>query len=234
MYSKKHKVQEHRCISAQSHRNIINLCPVLVLVMLCLCLGLIVTQIASAETSSAKYKEYEVKAAFIFNFLKFIDWPQGKIADNGSIVIGIIGEDTFGPATDIFKDKAVEEHKLTVKRFEGLEQIKKLPEKDKNDRLEALKKCHLLFICQSEQKQIREILEIVNNNGVVTVADTEGFIESGGIVNFLTEDNKIRFDINQSAAEKNGLKIRSQLLRLAKRVVSDPSTAKNTAKQEGN
>jgi hypothetical protein len=199
-----------------------------------LCLGLIVTQIASAETSSAKYKEYEVKAAFIFNFLKFIDWPQGKTAENGPIVIGIIGEDHFGPATDVFKDKSLEEHKLVVKRFEGIEQIKKMPDKDKNERLDAIKNCHVLFISQSEQKQIRDIIEIVNNKGTLTVSDSDDFIESGGIINFFTEDNKIRFDINQSAAEKNGLKIRSQLLRLAKRVITDPSTAKNTAKQEGN
>jgi hypothetical protein len=194
-------------------------------------MGLIVTQMASADTSSAKFKEYEVKAAFVFNFLKFIDWPQEKTAGNNSqIVIGIIGEDPFGPAADIFKDKSIEEHKLVVKRFEGIEQIKKMPEKDKNERLDALKHCHLLFICQSEQKHVRDIIEIVRNSSVLTVADADGFIEAGGIINFFTEDNKIRFDINQGAAEKTGLKIRSQLLRLAKRVVTESPAAK----QEGN
>ncbi|MGA2094042.1 MAG: YfiR family protein [Sedimentisphaerales bacterium] len=188
-----------------------------------------------SDATSAKYKEYEVKAAFIFNFLKFIDWPQEKTAGNNSqIVIGIIGEDPFGPGADIFKDKSIEEHKLLVKRFEGIEQIKKMPEKDRNEQMEALKRCHLLFICQSEQKQVRDIIEIVRNSSVLTVADADGFIEAGGIINFFTEDNKIRFDINQGAAEKTGLKIRSQLLRLAKRVVTESPAAKNAAKQEGN
>jgi hypothetical protein len=238
MNRKKDRTQEHKCTSAQVHRNTSNLCPVPLsrfIGMLCVCLGLITASIASADTSSTRYKEYEVKAAFIFNFLKFIDWPQEKTAgNNNQIVIGIIGEDPFGPAADIFKDKSVEEHKLVVKRFEGAEQIKKLPEKDRNERLDALKRCHLLFICQSEQKQVGDIIEIVRNSSVLTVADADGFIEAGGIINLFTEDNKIRFDINQGAAEKAGLKIRSQLLRLAKRVVTESPAAKNAAKQEGN
>lgn len=235
MNRKKNRIQQHLCTSARVHRKTVNLHSVLLLLVLCVSLGLIVTQIAFADTSSAKYKEYEVKAAFIFNFLKFIDWPEEKTAaNNNQIIIGIIGEDPFGPASDVFKDKAVDEHKLLVKRFEGIEQIKKMPEKEKNERLDALKNCHLLFICQSEQKQLRDIIEIVRNSSVLTVADTDGFIEAGGIINFFTENNKIRFDINQAVAEKTGLKIRSQLLHLAKRVVTELPAAKNTAKQEGN
>jgi hypothetical protein len=224
------------CIKTQARWNKSSLRPVLLcLLLLCACFALITSPVVATDTSSARYKEYEVKAAFIFNFLKFVDWPAEKTAgNNNQIVIGIIGADPFGPAADIFKDKSVEEHKLLVKRFEGVEQIKKLPEKDKNELYDALKQCHLLFISQSEQKQVREIIEITNNNGVLTVADSDGFIEAGGIINFFTEDNKIRFDINQGAAEKTGLKIRSQLLRLAKRVVMESVAANNTAKKEGN
>jgi hypothetical protein len=238
MNRKKDRTQEHKCTSAQVHRNTSGLCPVPLsrfIGMLCVCLGLITASIASADTSSARFKEYEVKAAFIFNFLKFIDWPQEKTGgDNNQIVIGIIGEDPFGPAADIFKDKSVEEHKLVIKRFESFEQWKKMEEKSKKARLEELKSCHLLFICPSEQKQIRDIIEIVHNSSVLTVADADGFIEVGGMINFFTEDNKIRFDINQGAAEKAGLKIRSQLLRLAKRVVMQSPAAKTEAKQESN
>jgi hypothetical protein len=205
------------------------------LLVAAICLALIIAPIALADASSAKYKEYEVKAAFIFNFLKFTDWPEEKTAANNSqIIIGIIGEDPFGPATNVFKGKSIEEHKLLLTRFEGIEQIKKMPEKEKNKHLDAIKTCHLLFICQSEQKQLRDIIEIVRNSSVLTVADTDGFIEAGGIINLFTEENKIRFDINQVTAENTGLKIRSQLLRLAKRVVTQSSADKNTTKQEGN
>ena len=203
--------------------------PILVL------LGCLLVADAYPESKSAQYKEYEVKAAFMYNFLKFIDWPEGKMASSGNqIIIGIIGKDPFGDAADIFKDKKVEERNVVVKRFEGIEQLKKTADKDKQ--IEALQACHLLFICPSEQKQANEIIDIAGKNGVLTVGDTSGFTESGGSINFLMEDNKIRFDINLTASEKAGLKIRSQLLRLAKKVIKDGTDVTGLtapAKKEG-
>jgi hypothetical protein len=79
----------------------------------------------------------------------------------------------------------------------------------------------LLFICPSEKNNINEIIDLVKNQSVLTVADTQEFLDAGGIVNFVIEDNKVRFDVNLTASEKAGLKIRSQLLRLAKRVIKD-------------
>jgi hypothetical protein len=203
-----------------------------------LCLVLLTALNAQAEPSSAQYKEYEVKAAFIFNFLKFVDWPKEKMADDpNQITIGIIGKDPFGSAVDIFKGKTIEDRKVVAMRFEGLEQLNKLAESDKNERLEAIKNCHLLFICSSEQKQIREITDIVDKHAVLTVGDTEQFIESGGIINFFMEEGKIRFDINLAAAKKAGLEMRSQLLRLARKVIKDEPDAAapkdNTTKKEG-
>jgi hypothetical protein len=175
---------------------------------------------AYPDTTSAQYKEYEVKAAFMYNFLKFVNWPEKKMAEDGNqIIIGIIGDDPFGSATDIFKGKTIENRILVVKRFEDVRQLKEMSENDKNNRMEELKKCHLLFICSSEQKYVRDIIDIVGNHGVLTVGDTDNFIESGGIVNFFLEDNKIRFDINLDSADKAGLEMRSQLLRLARKVV---------------
>ncbi len=206
------------------------LVPILVL------LACLLAADAYPDSKSAQYKEYEVKAAFMYNFLKFVDWPEEKMARSGNqVIIGIIGEDPFGAAADIFKDKKVEDRDVVVKRFEGIEQLKKKADKDKQ--LEALKTCHLLFICPSEQKQANEIIDIVGKNGVLTVGDTDGFIESGGIISFMLEENKIRFDINLTAAEKAGLKIRSQLLRLAKKVIKDGSNvtdlSDNSTRQEG-
>ncbi|MGD0551728.1 MAG: YfiR family protein [Sedimentisphaerales bacterium] len=258
---------------------------------------IMISDVYPAESQSAQYKEYEVKAAFMYNFLKFVDWPEEKTAKTGNqITIGIIGQDPFGAAADILKDKKVEERNVVLKRIDSLQQLKDAAEKDKaeltqklkaltknhiiyrdndskiiikpedefgelknitdaaaraakieelkkqgyfladpsktadiktivetiaNEQMDALKKCHLLFICQSERKNTREIIDLLKNNGVLTVADTEGFLEDGGIVNFVIEDNKVRFDINLTASEKAGLKIRSQLLRLAKKVIKD-------------
>jgi hypothetical protein len=180
------------------------------------------------SSQSGQYKEYEVKAAFIYNFLKFVDWPEEKMANSKKqIIIGIIGESPFGSATDVFKDKKVEDCDVVVKYFEGLEQIKKMSEKDRAENEESLKNCHLLFICPSEQKLVKELTDIVGKSGVLTVGDTEGFAKSGGAIHFFMEDNKIRFNINLSASEKSGLKIRSQLLRLAKKVYKDGTEVTN-------
>ncbi|MGD0553320.1 MAG: YfiR family protein [Sedimentisphaerales bacterium] len=265
---------------------------------------------AYPESKSAQYKEYEVKAAFMYNFLKFVDWPEEKMASNDNqIIIGIIGEDPFGSAADILKDKKVEDRDVVIKRFDGFQQLKEAVEKDKaeltnkikalsksqivyrdndgkivikpadefnelksitdgvarekkieelkkrgflladpskaedtktiidtiaNGQMETLKRCHLLFICPSEKKTVNEIIELVKNQGVLTVADTQEFLDAGGIVNFVIEDNKVRFDINLTASEKAGLKIRSQLLRLARKVVKDGAdvTIHNNAVQQ--
>lgn len=185
-------------------------------------LGWLLASDAYAESQTVQYKEYEVKAAFMYNFLKFVDWPGEKMSRSGKqIVIGIIGDDPFGPAVDVFKDKTVEDHSLVIKRFEGLQRINEMSERDRQQKVEELKGCCLLFICSSEQMKIREIIDIVGKDGVLTVGDTGGFIESGGAINFFLEDNKIRFDISIPAVEKAGLKIRSQLLRLAKHVIKD-------------
>jgi hypothetical protein len=185
-------------------------------------LGWLLASDAYAQSQTVQYKEYEVKAAFMYNFLKFVDWPEEKMSRSGKqIVIGIIGDDPFGQAVDIFTDKTVEDRSLVIKRFESLQRIEEMAGQGKNEKIEALKGCHLLFICPSEQKRIREIIDIVGKESVLTVGDTSGFIESGGAINFFLEDNKIRFDISVPAVEKAGLKIRSQLLRLAKRVIKD-------------
>jgi hypothetical protein len=211
---------------------------VLFIAMVFIFLGYFTVSEGSSSTQSAQYKEYEVKAAFMYNFLKFIDWPEEKMAKGGNqIIIGIIGEDPFGSATDVLKDKKVEDRDVVIKRFEGLQQLKEQAEKGKKEQLEALKTCHLLFICPSEKKITAEIIDIVKSDGVLTVGDTGGFIESGGAIGFFMEDNKIRFNVNLTSSDKAGLKIRSQLLRLAKKVIkngSEVSAVDNTTRQEGN
>ncbi|MBN2019463.1 MAG: YfiR family protein [Sedimentisphaerales bacterium] len=191
-----------------------------------ICLVLIFAPMAYPDTSSAKYKEYEVKAAFIYNFLKFVDWPEEKMSgDSNEIIIGIIGEDPFGSAADIFKGKTVEDRKVVVKRFETLEHIKKMAEQDRNEQLGLIRKCHLLFVCPSEQKLASEITKLVEKDAVLTVGDNDRFIESGGMINLFIEDNRIRFDINLLASKKAGLEMRSQLVRLARKVIKNEQDA---------
>jgi hypothetical protein len=181
-----------------------------------------------AQTGSEANREYQVKAAFLYNFIKFVDWPGEETADtNEPIIIGIIGNDLFGNAFEPVKDKPIKGRKVIVKWFKGLEELGKSSEKQ--SQIEAVGKCHLLFVCPSEKEKLGEIINLVKDYSVLTVSDMQGFLESGGIVNFVIDENKVGFEINNAAAKHANLQIRSQLLRLAKRVVEEkpPQGKKN-------
>ena len=201
--------------------NLIVLVPVL----------LVAPCVAQGGDDNAAHREYQIKAAFIYNFIKFVDWPKEKVAEsNEPVIIGIIGKDPFGNAFAPVKDKEDKGRKVLIKWFKPIEELKKSGEKDKSlleREIESLRKCHLLFICSSEEKSINEIINLVKDHSVLTIGDMQGFLESGGIINFIMEEKKIRFEINMTAAKRAKLKIRSQLLRLAKRVLGDDGGKSN-------
>jgi hypothetical protein len=200
------------------------------LIVLSLVLFIVATA-PKARADSTPSQEYQVKAAFLYNFLQFVDWPEEKSADsNKPIIIGVIGNDPFGNAFEPVKDKKVKGRSVVIKQFKGLEELKKSVEKDKPESIrgiETLTKCHLLFICSSEQKNLKEIIDTVKEQSILTVGEMEGFLENGGIINWFVEEKKIRFEINTAAAERAKLKIRSNLLRLAKRVVEEDAAQEN-------
>jgi len=172
-----------------------------------------------ARADSAQSREYQIKAAFLYNFANFVDWPKEKVADSNSITIGIIGNDPFGKAFEPIKNKQIKGKKVVIKWFKGLEELKKSTEQ-----IEAIRKCHLLFVCRSQKEQLTKIINLVKDHSVLTVGDMKAFLESGGIINFLMEDKKVRFEFNITAAKRNKLTISSKLLRLAKRVVKEKSS----------
>lgn len=187
---------------------------ILIVLVLALLAG---TQVRADSASS---REYQIKAAFLYNFIMFVDWPQGKITDgNEPLVISIIGKDPFEGAFEPIKDKLINGRKVVIKRFEGFEELRKSGAR-LNQAIEDIKKCHLLFICRSEGKVVSQIVDLVKDSSVLTVGDMPKFLETGGgIINFVMEEEKVRFEINAVAANQVGLQIRSQLLRLAKRVI---------------
>lgn len=176
-----------------------------------------------SRAETAPSREYKVKAAFLYNFLKFVDWPNGKAADaKKPIILGIIGKNPFGNAFEPVKGKPVKGREVVIKTFKSVAELKKLGQKAKADldkQIAELRKCHLLFICSSEKDSIKEIIPALRGRAVLTVADTKDFLKSGGIINFVMEKQKVRFEINTAAAKRSKLRIRSQFLRLAKKVV---------------
>lgn len=199
-------------------------------IFVALVLALLVATIApQARAESAPAREYQIKAAFIYNFTKFVDWPKEKAADSSNVItIGIIGKDPFGKAFDPIEGRKVKNRRVAVKRFKGFKELTGSAGKD-TGRLEreikALRKCHVLFVCSSEKKQRKQIFESVKGRGVLTVGDVGGFLETGGVINFFISEGKVRFEINVTAARQAKLKIRSQLLRLARRVVEKDTAA---------
>ena len=182
--------------------------------------------VLSAKAGDALDREYQVKAAFVYNFVKFVDWPREKMADsNEPIVIGIIGSRDFIKAFDPVKHKKIKNRRISIKYFEGYEKLRKSQTGDNRQwkqKMKALKACHVLLLCSCYDVRVdnsREIAEELRSLPILTVGETRNFLESGGIVNFLTEDKKVRFEINAAAAERSELRVSSQLLRLAKRVI---------------
>jgi len=180
--------------------------------------------VSKVRADSTTSREYQVKAAFLYNFMNFVDWPEEKSSDgNEPMIIGVIGKDPFGDAFEPVKNKKVKGKNVVIERFKGLEELKESNKKEfqQHPQIETIRKCHVLFICRSEEKKLKETISLVKENSILTVGDMQDFLEAGGIINFVMEDQKVRFEINVTAAKRAKLKIRSQLLRLAKRLVEE-------------
>jgi len=162
---------------------------------------------ATAADTSPGAGEYQVKAAFLFNFTKFTNWPPSVFPSaNAPIVIGIVGEDPFGKTIDdLVSGEAVGGHPLVVKRLRA------------DDDLRA---CHLLFISRSEKERLPAVLSQLKGSPVLSVGEFNGFAEQGGMVNLLLANKSVKIEINQAAAEQAGLQISAKLLKLARLVNS--------------
>ena len=148
---------------------------------------------------------YQLKAVFLFNFAKFVEWPPEAFpATNSPIIIGVLGTNVFGnDLQNVIRDKTVNNRHFAFKNF--------------NSPTEATN-CHILFISPSLKDNLPKIVDGLHNASVLTVGETDQFISSGGMINFFIGDNKtVRFQISDDAAKKAGLKVSSKLLSLAAR-----------------
>jgi hypothetical protein len=154
--------------------------------------------------------EYQVKAKFLVNFARFVQWPNESFTDEQApIIIGIYGNDPFGIDIDkTVEGKHIEGRELVIRRIQDIR---------------ALECCHILFVGSCEKRRTAHILNMLNEKRILTVGETDGFIQAGGIINFIIQTNKVRFEINPAAADRSGLWISSQLLKLALPSVSRPA-----------
>src|SRR5580765_7865487 len=132
--------------------------------------------------------EYQVKAACIYNFTKFVEWPPEAFPERSSpFVIGVIGEDPFnGELERAVQGKDVGGRGFVVRHLRNANEAKL---------------CHILFISRSERKGMGDILAVVSSLPILTVSETDRFVQAGGIINLLIEQNKVHFEINAAAAK---------------------------------
>jgi hypothetical protein len=155
-----------------------------------------------APMRAQQVSEYELKAAFLFNFLQFVEWPADSFAAPDSpIVVGVLGEDPFGqPLDQLVQDAAVNGRRIRVRRYEGTEDIDV---------------CHLLFVNVRNAARTKAAIASLNGRAILTVGDADGFLEQGGMIQFVTQDNRIRLRINLNVATAARLTLSSKLLRPA-------------------
>jgi len=179
-----------------------------------LCFSLMTAAPSHAQsTDSSDSSEYLIKAGFTYNFAKLMEWPSGAFAQPDSpIVIGVLGTDPFNGTLDqVLKGKQANGRAFEVKHLKwGAD----------------LKGCNILFVSDSETAHLDELFHNIKGLPILTIGDTPGFAQRGGIINFVVEDNRVRFEINADAAKQANINISSRLLSLAIPVHGTPDGRK--------
>ena len=164
---------------------------------------------SSADASDlSTLPEQKIKAIYLYKFIHFITWSDALLsADN--ITIGILGKDDFGDAFSEVEGKRIKslDKKLVIKRFGAY-----------SDKL-LLKNCHLLFISSSEKENFKNITKQLSGKKILTFADTNGFLETGGMIKLIRVGEKIRWEINKIAIDNEEIRLNSQIFQLATKVI---------------
>ena len=174
------------------------------------CLGVILLFVLnilaapSGRAQEAVILEEQVKAAFLYNFVRFVEWPQSAFtSESAPITIGVLGNDEFATRlATLLKEKKAHSRSFDVKKL--------------GNPSEATG-CQMIFVAQSESKKATQVVEATKKQPALLVGETDDFLDNGGIINFVRDNNQLRFDINPKAAEDRKLVISSHLLRLARK-----------------
>jgi hypothetical protein len=155
-----------------------------------------------------KANEFQVKAAYLYNFGRFVEWPDQSGTDRSdSFEICVLGADPFGPALDAtLAGETIGGKSVMAKRISKPEDVNS---------------CRILFISSSEESHLKEVLAALDKTRVLTVSDIPRFSERGGMIGFVLEGNRVRFDVNLASAQDVGLTLSSELLKVATSVRRD-------------
>ena len=151
--------------------------------------------------------EYQLKAVFLLNFARYATWPATALPDAAPIEICVLGRDPFG----------IHLKGLEARQAQGRAVKVRYP-----DTVEAAAGCAVVFVAASEQRGLNALLREMAYTPTLTVSDIDGFVEAGGSIGFVTEDDRIRFDINRTTLARDDIKLSAQLLKLARRLIGRP------------
>ncbi len=174
--------------------------------LVCSFLAFLISSLLLISPSSAS-NEYPLKAAFIFNLMRMVEWPQEQTQTaEQPLNLCVLGNNSFGDAFEAIRDKQVRGHPIRVAFYAYPPAQTQLA-------------CHVLFIDRSETAHLTELLRLLQAYPVLTVSDIEAFAERGGMVNLATgDDQRVRLEINRQVAQQAGVNISARLLALAKLV----------------
>jgi hypothetical protein len=182
--------------------------PKLILVAI---LAALLMSAVPASADEPGFNEYQVKAAFLYNFAKFVDWPSDAFAGpQAPFVIAILGGNPFGDMLKTLKGKSVKGHPLVVREAASPD---------------ALDDCHLVFFAAGERARHAEWLRQADRPGVLTVGDSDGFIQKGGAINMVVVEGRVAIEVNPDAAHRAKLSVSSKLLSLARIVKTSRKAA---------
>lgn len=166
----------------------------------------IAAAITVASAQAAERNPLEVKADMLFNIVKFVQWPDGATAPRGELTFAILGDDELASViAATFSTRSVGGRQVFVRCIR---------------RIEDAKDCQVLYVASSETTRAAQVIETLAGKGVLTTSDVPGFAAGGGMVNFVQDNDRVRFEINPGSAERARLKISAKLLALA-RIVAE-------------
>jgi len=169
--------------------------------LLCVVTGILFVPVPAQQLVAP---EHEVKATWLLNLTRFVEWPSTAFEDNDSpFVVGVMGKEL--PEMDLektFGDKPIKGRRVQIKRVSNEQEIRG---------------CQLLFITSSERRRTRDLLDKLKGQPVLTVGETEDFLDYGGVINLLVKDESLQLEIDLNAAQKAGLRLNANLLKIAKK-----------------
>lgn len=163
--------------------------------------NLVLAALLGGDAWAGEFNEYAVKAAYLYNFAKFVEWPSRAFASVGApLLICIAGANPFGDALAALTDKRVGSRPVEVRHYPAAT---------------GLDSCHIVFISRVEQGRFKTVLAKLSRLPILTVSDIGDFAQAGGMIGLVEAEQRIRFDINLAATRQAGLNLSSQLLKLA-------------------